>query len=170
MSILILSTVRSGSSRLLQAISKAYNQEGIFEPTTPDYKQDFDPKKDIVKIVVQTLPTSKHIELIEEFSKTIILDRKDIVAQSESYLNLWNKFPGRHDMKYTNANFTEEQIEEIVKKFLSWKQKLSDISEQVNIPITYLEDLLEHKDIGVEYDKELFTEKYKLRQVKKPLI
>ena len=47
MNVLILSTVRSGSSRLLESISSYYNQEGIFEPTTPQYKKDFNPSEDI---------------------------------------------------------------------------------------------------------------------------
>lgn len=170
MSILILSTVRSGSSRLLQAICKEYNQEGVFEPTTPMYKCDFDPKKDIVKIVVQTLPTYQLIELISEFDKVILLDRKDIIAQSESYLNLWNNLNGKYDKKYTSTNFSDKQIKETILKFTDWKKKLYKISIETNIPIVYLEDLLEHKDIGVNYDKELFTEKYRLRQVKNNLI
>ena len=86
MNVLILSTVRSGSSRLLESISSYYNQEGIFEPTTPRYKKDFNPSEDIVKIVIQTLSIEEHLELINKFKNVILLDRKDIKAQVESYL------------------------------------------------------------------------------------
>ena len=67
MNLLIVSVVRSGSSRLLESISTFYKQEGIFEPTTPQYKKDFNPKKDIVKIAIQTKSVDAHIELINQF-------------------------------------------------------------------------------------------------------
>ena len=170
MSILILSTVRSGSSRLLQAISRSYNQEGIFEPTTPAYRANFNPKKDIVKIIIQTLPIEDLLELIGKFDKVVLLDRRDITAQCQSYLNLWKNLDGKYDTKYISTDFTDDEMKETEIKFNNWKKQLNKISTLTGLPIYYLEDLLEHKDIGVNYDKELFTEKYRLKQTKNSLI
>jgi hypothetical protein len=167
MNVLIISIVRSGSSRLLESIASHYNQKGIFEPTTPRYKKDFDSKKDIVKIVIQTLTIEEHLELIQNFDNLILLDRKDIVAQSESYLNLWYQLDGNYNKKYIGAKFSKKQINETIEKLKNWKSDLKKISKIIKKPIIYLEDLLEAKDIdGIEYDKDFFTEEYKLRQFK----
>jgi hypothetical protein len=171
MNVLILTVVRSGSSRLLESIASHYGQEGIFEPTTPDYKREFDPSSDIVKIAIQTLSIEEHLELISKFDNVILLDRKDILAQSESYLNLWNVLGGRYDTKYISKSFSQEEINETMDKFYRWKKDLVEISNHINKPITYLEDLLQFKDIeGVEYDRSFFKPEYKLRQQSKSLL
>lgn len=171
MNVLILSTVRSGSSRLLESISSYYNQEGIFEPTTPRYKKDFDPTKDIVKIVIQTLSIEEHLELINKFENVILLDRKDIKAQVESYLNLWTYLNGDYNKKYVAKEFSEEVINETLHKFKKWKSDLKKISKKINKPIIYLEDLLEFKKIkGIGYDTKFFKKEYKLRQKNKWII
>jgi hypothetical protein len=170
MSILILSTVRSGSTQLLEAVGKYYNKQVVFEPTTPMYKKSFKPQEDIVKIVLQTLTTVELLELISKFDKTVLLDRKDIVAQSESYLNLWNNLDGRYNVSYIGKSFSENKIEETVKKFTEWKKKLSVISTKTSIPIVYLEDLIKGKDIGIGYDKTFFEPSHKLRKKVNPLI
>jgi hypothetical protein len=164
MSILILSTVRSGSSQLLEAVGKYYNKQVVFEPTTPMYKKPFNPEEDIVKIVLQTLTTVELLELINKFDKTILLDRKDIIAQSESYLNLWNNLDGKYNVSYVNIGFTDYEIQETIKKFTLWKKKLDTISTKTSIPIVYLEDLIEGKEIGIGYDKAFFEPSHKLRK------
>jgi hypothetical protein len=168
MNLLIVSVVRSGSSRLLESISTFYKQEGIFEPTTPQYKKDFNPKKDIVKIAIQTKSVDAHIELINQFDNVILLDRKDILAQAESYLNLWEVLGGNYNSKYVSVKFSQEKIDKTIDKFKKWKSDLKEISEKINQPIIYLEDLLEFKDIGdIGYDKAFFKPEHKLRQSKK---
>lgn len=171
MNLLIITVVRSGSSRLLESIASYYGQEGIFEPTTPDYRREFDPNSDIVKIAIQTLSIEEHLELVSKFDNVILLDRRDIIAQSESYLNLWNVLGGRYDTKYISKSFSQEQIDETVDKFNKWKKDLEEISNHINKPIIYLEDLLQFKDIeGIEYDKSFFEPEYKLRQHSKSLL
>jgi len=170
MSILIIAVVRSGSSRLLQAVSHAYGREGIFEPTSPKYIADFDPSKDIVKIAVQTLTTSDTIELIGKFDKTILLDRKDKLAQAISYLNLKIHMNGNYDSKYVSKDFTQDQIDEYLSRLEDTRKQLTEISKVTSIPIVYLEDLIQFKDIGVEYDKSFFVKQLKLRQEKEQLI
>ena len=171
MNVLILSTVRSGSSRLLEAVSSYYNQNGIFEPTTPQYKKEFDPTKDIVKIVIQTLSIEQHLELIQKFENVILLDRKDIKSQVESYLNLWTYLNGDYNKKYIAEEFSEEVINQTLDKFKKWKSDLEKISKKINKPIIYLEDLLEFKEIkGIGYDTKFFEKEYKLRQVNKSII
>jgi hypothetical protein len=171
MNLLIVTVVRSGSSRLLESIASHYGQEGIFEPTTPDYKRKFDPNSDIVKIAIQTLSIEEHLKLISKFDNVILLDRKDIIAQSESYLNLWNVLGGRYDTKYVSKSFSQEQIDETIEKFTKWKKDLEEISNHINKPIIYLEDLLQFQDIeGIEYNKSFFEPKHKLRQQSKSIL
>ena len=170
MSILIVTVVRSGSSRLLEAISKAHGKVGILEPTTPGYIAEFDPSKDIVKIAVQTLTTSDTIELIGKFDKTILLDRKDKLAQAISYLNLKIHMNGNYDSKYVSKDFTQDQIDEYLSRLEDTRKQLTEISKVTSIPIVYLEDLIQFKDIGVEYDKSFFVKQLKLRQEKEQLI
>lgn len=169
MSILIITIVRSGSSRLLQAVSKAYGKEGILEPTTPGHIAAFDPSRDIVKIAVQTLSLSDHLELINKFDKTILLDRKDRLAQAISYLNLHNHMKGKHDSKYVSKDFTQDQIDVALIRLNNTRKQLEDISKALSLPIFYLEDLIAFKDIGVGYDKSFFAPGLKLRQVNKQL-
>jgi len=170
MSILIITVVRSGSSRLLQAVAKAYDKEGILEPTTPGYIAEFDPSKDIVKIAVQTLSLLDHLELVNKFDKTILLDRKDKLAQAISYLNLHTYMKGKHDSKYVSRDFTENQIEVALNRLKDTSKQLKDISEATSLPIVYLEDLIALKDIGVKYDKSFFDKQLKLRQINKQVI
>jgi hypothetical protein len=171
MNLLIVSVVRSGSSKLLESISSFYKQEGIFEPTTPQYKKDFNPKKDIVKIAIQTKSVDTHIELINQFDNVILLDRKDIIAQAESYLNLWKVLGGNYKSKYIGVEFSQEDIDKTIDKFKKWKSDLKEISEKINQPIIYLEDLLQFKDIdGIGYDKSFFKPEHRLRQFKKTII
>lgn len=170
MSILIVTVVRSGSSRLLEAVSKAHGKVGILEPTTPGYIADFDPSKDIVKIAVQTLTTSDTLELITKFDETILLDRRDKLAQAISYLNLHTHMKGKHNSKYVSKEFTQEEIDSALQRLEETRQQLIEISKVTSIPIVYLEDLIQFKDIGVEYDKSFFTKELKLRQEKEQLI
>jgi len=170
MSILIVTVVRSGSSRLLEAVSKAHGKVGILEPTTPGYIADFDPSKDIVKIAVQTLTTSDTLELIKKFDKTILLDRRDKLAQAISYLNLHTHMKGKHNSKYVSKEFAQEEIDSALQRLEDTRKQLTDISKATSIPIIYLEDLTQFKDIGVEYDKSFFVKELKLRQEKEQLI
>lgn len=169
MSILIIAVARSGSSRLLQAVSHAYGKEGIFEPTTPGCLADFNPSTDIVKTAVETLPLADHLKLIRQFDKTILLDRKDRLAQAISYLNLQTHMKGNYDSKYVSKDFTQDQINRSLSRLEDTREQLEDISKALSLPIVYLEDLVALKEIGVKYSKSFFAPELKLRQEKKQL-
>ena len=62
-SILVIATVRSGGTSMLNAIGDAYKQDVFFEPHTPMYKADYNPLSSIVKNVVQNMSVDEHIEL-----------------------------------------------------------------------------------------------------------
>jgi len=167
MSVLIISTVRSGSTQLLKSVGEYYGKNTVFEPKN---KNLFDVKKDVVKIIVNSLSVDEIIKLINEFDNTIILDRKDIYAQSESYLNLWHQLNGRNNSSYISETFSDDLLKETIDKYNKWKFKLKEISDSTNIPITYLEELINGKDIGIGYEKKYFSSKYKLRHEKKYFI
>ena len=54
-SILVIATVRSGGTSMLNAIGDAYKQEVFFEPHTPMYKAKYNPYNSIVKNVIQNM-------------------------------------------------------------------------------------------------------------------
>ena len=90
-SILVIATVRSGGTSMLNAIGDAYKQDVVFEPHTPDYATEYNPFNSIVKNVIQNMSTEDHIELAKKFDKVVLFDRRDVEAQATSYWHLWNK-------------------------------------------------------------------------------
>ena len=67
-----------------------------------------------------------HIELINQFDNVILLDRKDIIAQAESYLNLWKVLGGNYKSKYISVEFSQEDIDKTIDKFIKNGVNLSE--------------------------------------------
>jgi len=95
-SILIIATVRSGGTSLLNAIGEGNKQEVLFEPHTPMYKKDYNPYISIVKNVVQNMSIEEHVELAKKFDKVVLFDRREITEQASSYWHLWKKNEGKY--------------------------------------------------------------------------
>ena len=140
-SILVIATVRSGGTSMLNAIGDAYKQDVFFEPHTPMYKADYNPLNSIVKNVVQNMSIDEHIELAKQFDKVVLFDRRDIVAQSSSYWHLWNKLDGNYKESYVPKEISKRDLSQIMTRFTLWKDQLLHISRGLGQPIIYLEDV-----------------------------
>ncbi len=159
MSILIIALPRTGSSELIRRLSDKHKLNSVFEPFNPSV--GLPPITDFENIVLKTiifhLPyyikeenrINWLIELTQNFDEIILLSRKNLTdcAESWSYLihkekeksfksnqpYLWEKTP----------NYNEEY-----QNILKWDNELKLISGELNIPITYYEDIYNSDEKG----------------------
>jgi len=159
MSILIISLPRTGSTELSRRLSNQTKLQEKFEPFNPSVGllplTNF--KNIVLKTIIFHLPyyiTEKNrigwlIKLTKEFDEVILLSRKNLTdcAESWSYLMykekqksfksnqpyLWEKTP----------NYNEEYL-----NIIKWNEELKFISNELNIPITYYEDIYDINDIA----------------------
>jgi hypothetical protein len=148
-------------------------------------------------------------EFCKQFDKVILLDRKNEIEHWKSYQNLINKI-NLNETSTTNKDYRPDSIitfsntifkpwyeEELTQKLtdklirLGWQERfqmektwMKELSEKMNIPITYYEDLYGEDrmysfDIinkwGLDLDPFILNDylnpKYKLKQTgKKPII
>jgi hypothetical protein len=148
MKILIISLPRTGSSNLLFDIAKEKNLKPIFEPFSELKKNDninrtYDASED--DIIVKTIINqhNNNIELAKEFDEVILLSRKDLRACAESFAYfVKNKSKGFGSwFPYVYGGITSDEIELALKQIISYHFKLQDISEKLNVPIRYYEDI-----------------------------
>lgn len=172
--ILIISGPRTGSSNLLKSIGSAYNKKSVYEPNMIEQKPPYDSSRDVVKIV----PTwwrylSKGYDLLppaKEFNTVVLLNRRNREEQLES-LYVFGKY---HKTPYEKWG-TEKEIDkksDSWKRLTSWLNRLdivlNKLSEDLNIPIDYYEDVYKNKTLSnkdIKLDLEYLNPKYKLRQV-----
>jgi hypothetical protein len=159
MSILIIALPRTGSSELGRRLSTYNKFKYEFEPFNPSVGlpplTDF--KKIVLKTIIFHLPYYVNeenrinwlIELTKNFNEVVLLSRKNLVdcAESWSYLMhkekeksfksnqpyLWEKTPN-YDKEYGNI--------------IKWNEELTFISNKLNIPITYYEDIYNSDEKG----------------------
>jgi hypothetical protein len=155
MSILIIALPRTGSSELGRRLSTYNKFKYEFEPFNPSVGllplTDF--KKIVLKTIIFHLPyyikeenrINWLIELTKNFDEVVLLSRKNLTdcAESWSYLiykeksfksnqpYLWEKTP----------NYNEEYL-----NIIKWNEELTFISNELNIPITYYEDIFNPND------------------------
>lgn len=144
-SVLIIGVPRSGTTSLLYTFKnnlKLYN-EPLAEYTPFTYNTDS--FKKLIKyknIAIKTMSNHKpfdyqetelsfYLEIIPYFDYVILLDRKNINKQEESYLRV---------LKYVQSKTNKNQIKDIKYLYLQ-KYLLREISENSNIDIVYYEDL-----------------------------
>lgn len=199
MRILIISPPRSGSSNLMHGLGFVLNYETISEPFNREvrvntlYQWPFElPKNVVVKIISNEKSNNykSRIEFlddfIENFDKIILLSRRNTQEHFESYLNLRNKLGKgvgvahspwvKDELKNFKHNFTYDV------HLKHYVDKVNELNEKLNIPITYYEDLYSHdrnlsksiiKNFNIECDVEKLNNflhpKFRYRQEKKLL-
>jgi len=137
MNILIVGTPRSGTTSLLNALSKLCNLDRIFEPFNYDisnnYKFPFNIKNSIVKICPFQTPSefgthSDFFKFVKEyylkFDKTILITRRD----TEKHLLSWHKSISK------NKSETEEDLKPYI-------DVMYELSDELSIPLVYYEDV-----------------------------
>ena len=216
MKILILGTPRSGSTSLVKFIDShinLLNYKMIIEPfnkasptyineiknnDTISYLTKFDNVliKSLFLIGVDEYPTKSFNNIFEYFEwcygyfdKIIIIDRKDKLAQSESFVinetmlrekNISWHLPKLYDLDLIDKSY----LNIMIGRYTESSKILSEISESQNIPIFYYEDIfLEHnmdvvknllEYLGMElilegYDKFILSPHRRVRIEKGPI-
>jgi LPS sulfotransferase NodH len=198
MKILILATPRSGSTSLVKFVDshlKLENYKMFIEPYNDlnykDYFDEFDcettePLLKYENILVKNLllagydeyPTKTFTSVHDYFKwcgvffdKILILDRKDKIAQSESFVInetmsrergiSWHT-PKIYDLDKLNQSYLKKMID----RYNESSKILNDLSKSQNIPIFYYEDIfLEHnmdviKNLLEYLGMELLLDKY----------
>jgi hypothetical protein len=173
MSILIIALPRTGSSELGRRLSIDNKFKYEFEPFNP--KAGLPPLTSFKNIVLKTIifQLPHHIKeenrinwligLKKEFDEVILLSRKNLTdcAESWSYLMYKQKsswFKSNQPYLWERTPNYETEFQNIIK----WNEELTFISNELNIPITYYEDIYGLNDVGKlrkgnrnEFDKKL---------------
>jgi hypothetical protein len=181
MKILILGTPRSGSTSLVKFIDshiKLPNYKMIIEPfntvsptyireikndNTITYLTKFDNilVKSLFLIGVDEYPTKSFNNIYEYldwcysyFDKIIILDRRDKIAQSESFtvneIESRERGVGWHTPKiYDLTKIETSYVETMINRYTESSKILYEISQNKGYPIFYYEDIFLEHDINV---------------------
>jgi hypothetical protein len=173
MSILIIALPRTGSSELIRRLSAKHKAENVFEPFNPSVGlpplTNF--KNIVLKTIIFHLPyyvkeenrINWLIELTKNFDEVILLSRKNLTDCAESWSYLMHK-EKQKSFKSNQAylwektpNYNEEYL-----NIIKWNEELKFISTELNIPITYYEDIYDVNDSGklrkgnlINYEKKI---------------
>lgn len=201
MKVCIYSTPRSGSSSLFYYIQSLIQKNGLksfFEPFSMHgnknrkYESILNYENILIKSIIYQLPAPMPIEefesnIVNDFDKIIILLRKDIKLQSESFTYRGSKhFMQQSSIKYgwgswhTKAvyKFDDDEIDTINENeiyLLKNSEHLIKFANENNLFIIYLEDILDKTEnyykmleyIGYSHIESLYdnvlSKKHKLR-------
>jgi len=152
MKILIIALARTGSSNLLFKLASENNLKPIFEPFRGDIENEYfdgttrwiyNENED--NIVVKTIVHhhKDNISLAKKFDKVILLSRKNIKECAESSIYFFkNKENGYKSWwPYYYDNIREEELNSVIEIVKEHHHQLEVISRELNIPITYYEDI-----------------------------
>jgi hypothetical protein len=155
MRILIISLPRTGSTSLLHSIANSKNLRPLFEPfdgtNRVTYKDNMD--NIVLKTIVDVQKPENcdnYIDWVIKFSKLfdeiILLSRKDLKACAESHAysvyNRKNGFTSNDPYLWEPTPIDELCNNNIIK----WNEILNTLSNELDIPITYYEDLYNPND------------------------
>jgi hypothetical protein len=176
MKILILGTPRSGSTSLIRLIDSHINLPNykmVIEPFNKSLyfngKHTIESLLEYENILVKNLfligndeyAENSFIDVYEYFNwcysyfdKIIILDRKDKIAQSESFVineTMWReKGIDWHTKKiYDLDKIDKSYLETMIDRYIESSKILNDISYTNNFPIFYYEDIFLNNNIEV---------------------
>lgn len=151
---LIIAIPRTGSSSLLDRISKKDNLKSIFEPFDGTNRFPYSESEDniVVKTMVFQFPKGVRpandwlIKFSKQFDETILLSRRNFKELCESYAyflyNRGNVFTSNTEYVWRltpNYNIAEYKLKE-------WSTTLHSLSLELDIPITYYEDIYDMND------------------------
>lgn len=150
MRVLIIALPRTGSTSLLYDISKERNLRHIFEPF--DWSGRFLYNDEMDNVVVKTIiyQHPNNIELSKKFDEVILLNRRNFNDHLESYSYLYHNKPlGYHSAKpYRYISPPADVIKEAEKLLIKMNEDLKYLSDTLNIPIQYYEDLFNPESEG----------------------
>jgi hypothetical protein len=148
MSILIIALPRTGSTSLLNKLSKERGLKPLFEPFDNTGRVKYANEKNVVlKTII--CHHSNNIELCREFDEIILLSRKNLMecAESHAYQTHFSKTKNYNSNNPYLYEDTPPQVFELCyRDILKWNNDMEKLSSQLNIPITYYEDLYNPND------------------------
>lgn len=152
MKILVLSLPRTGSTTFAKNLAKENNISFVFEPFAPNAELlnriknfELDYTKD--NIVVKTLINNQYdvdwyVEFSKGFNQTYLLSRRNLkqCIDSWAYLNY-----NRDKIDFESEYFWEmtPNWDESYHQIYDWNDKLINLSNKINIPIIYYEDIFD---------------------------
>ena len=150
MSILIIALPRTGSTSLLNKLSKERGLKPLFEPFDSTKRVGYNNEKDVV---VKTIIChhSNNIELCKGFDEIILLSRKNLTecAESHAYQTYFSKTKNYNSNNPYLYEDTPPHIFELCyNDIIKWNNDLCELSNKLNISITYYEDLFNPNDKG----------------------
>lgn len=157
MKILIVALPRTGSTSLMYRIAEERKLTPIFEPFNQRTEQHrYLPFMEdvVVKTIInqkpKDIPYQDRIrwipELVGEFNEVILLSRQDLKGCAESFAYLchhWNIRRFKHTESYVWE--PSPNLEIITQHILGHDRELKNLSQILNLPITYYEDLFDPK-------------------------
>lgn len=151
MKILIISLPRCGSTSLMGSLSQKYGLDEIFEPWNYNrVRVQYESSKPniVLKTIIGQHPKEVTPDqslnwlktLTKEFDETILLSRKDLksCAESWAYLNFHKK---THNSLEKYYYIDPPNLEWAINDIEIKNKKLVTLSKEINIPITYYEDI-----------------------------
>lgn len=171
MSVLIIALPRTGSTELGKKIALENNLKFEFEPFNPILKLPYinEYANNVVKTMVFHTPVFIKederldwlIKISKDFKKVILLSRKDLIACAESWsFLLYETIKGfKSNQPYVwkkTPNYDDQLL--FIKKC---NEELHYLSNILNIPITYYEDIYDVNDSNKlrKGDRDLFNTK-----------
>lgn len=173
MKILIVSTARSGSTSLLKSFSNSFSHCLEFDeplnsgtPKTHNYPFHLEYNNMIVKFLSNQIPSNCYNfldkdkiyikalkffteEVIPKFQKIILLTRLDDYKAIESYY-FASSTQNWHSHYSLKTKIPYEIIPNLLNHFIFTKSIIYGLSNTLNIPITYYEDLFNGNKIKVK--------------------
>lgn len=149
MKVLIISLPRTGSTSLMYKIAKEKNLVPLFEPFDGSNRVLYYGQDNIVlKTIVCHHPNN--IELSKEFDEVILLSRKNLndCIESHAYQKHFSRTKGYNSNDYYEFILPPiEVFNSCASDILNWNEDLSLLSEKLDIPITYYEDLFDERSV-----------------------
>jgi len=145
MKILIISIPRTGSTSLLERIATEKKLKPIFEPFDGTNRVLYKNEDNIV-VKSMVFQHQNNFELAKDFDEIILLSRKNIndCIESHSYhvfFSIKNGYKSTEHYKYVEP--PEDVVFECKTNIIKWNEQIFELSEKLNIPISYYEDLFD---------------------------
>lgn len=163
MKILIIAIPRTGSSNLLYDLAIKHNLKPIYEPFDGSGRAKYIKNEDNIVLKTMIFQTSAPKDLISEFDEIILLSRKNLIecAQSYAYFSKNKKNGFKSYYSYFYENVEDDEFQQIYDRIQILDSSLKKLSKEVNIPITYYEDIydLNNKERLRKFDKKQLQNK-----------
>lgn len=145
MSVLIISLPRTGSTSLLYKLANERGFTALFEPFDGSNRFTYNGEKNVVvKTIISHHPNN--LKLCEEFDEVILLSRKNLLecAESHAYQTYFSKVKNYNSNNpYYYENVTDSLFKLCYGDILKWNNELNILSEKLNVPISYYEDIFD---------------------------